>query len=69
VFLLLVMSDEDDRIDHHLQRLRELREFYDATAHGRARTEPWRLSEQDIAGEFVQALDLAIAYLVHKTGP
>ena len=69
MFLLLVMSDADDRIDHHLQRLRELREFYDATAHGRARTEPWGLSEQEMAAEFVQALDVAIAYLVHKTGP
>ena len=61
------MTDED-RIDHHLQRLRELREFYDATAHGRVRTEPWRGSEQEMAGEFVQALDLAIAYLIHRTG-
>ena len=64
---MLVMSADDDRIDHHLQRLRELREFYDATAHGRARTEPWGLSEQEMAGEFVQALDLAIAYLAHRT--
>jgi hypothetical protein len=62
------MSDTDNRIDHHLRRLRELGEFYDAMAHGRARTEPWGLSEQEIAGEFVQALDLAIAYLAHRTG-
>ena len=60
------MSDADDRIDHHLQRLRELREFYDSTAKGR--TQQWEFPNRAIAAEFVQALDLAIAYLAHRTG-
>ena len=66
VFLLLVMSDAEDRIDHHLERLRELREFYDSTAKGR--TQQFEFPEAHIAEEFVQALDLAIAYLAHRTG-
>ena len=66
VFVLMTMSTDDDRIDHHLQRLRELRELYDGTAKGTP--QQWVMPAPEVAGEFVQALDLAIAFLAHRTG-
>jgi hypothetical protein len=57
----------NERIDHHLRRLRDLRAKFDAEANDRSYDAVSDLPPKSLAQELVEALDVAIASIERGT--